>query len=195
LILATTPAWASQLDTAVLAEMNFARTHPAEYAQTLRDARGRDDGYGAPDPGDMDEAIAFMERQRPLPPLAADPALAASATGYVAVQGPRGLTGHYGLDGSSPGDRIHRQGVWRSRSAEAISYGYGDAAGVVRQLIVDEGVPDRGHRYTVFDPNLQIAGANCGPHAVYRTMCVIDFAGAPLADQNGLQNVEFRRSR
>jgi hypothetical protein len=51
---------------------------------------------------------------------------------------------------------------------------------VVRQLILDDGVVNRGHRLTIFDPNLQIAGAGCGPHAVYRYMCVIDFAGAPI---------------
>jgi uncharacterized protein YkwD len=170
---------ADRLDRAVLAEINFARTQPADYALSLRN--GDDEaGYVDREPAARDEAIEFLERQPPLPPLAPNANLALAATEQVAAQGPRGQTGHAGADGSSPADRIHRRGVWRSRSAETISYGYGDAAAVVRQLIIDAGVPGRGHRTILFDPNLTIAGAHCGPHAIYRYMCVIDFAGAPL---------------
>jgi uncharacterized protein YkwD len=141
---------------------------------------GGDDGYIDPEPAARDEAIVFLERQPPLPPLAPNADLALAAADQVAAQGPRGLTGHASADGSGPSERIHNHGVWRSRSAEAISYGYGDPAAVVRQLIIDAGVPGRGHRAILFDPNLAIAGVRCGPHARYRYMCVIDFAGARL---------------
>lgn len=180
LLLVAAPAAAGQLDRSVLAEINFARTHPHDYAIALRNARGQDDGYAAPDPNSLDEAIAFMERQPPLPPLASDSALATSAAAHTADQGRGGETGHAGTDGSTPFQRIHRQGVWSSRSAEVISYGYGTAAGVVRQLIIDAGVPGRGHREIIFDPMLRTAGVGCGSHAVYGHMCVVDFAGAPL---------------
>lgn len=170
---------AGRLDQAVLDEINFARTHPASYARFL-DQGDDDDGYVDPEPSARDEAIRFLERQSPLPPLTPNVDLGLAAAEQVAAQGPRGLTGHAGADGSSPSERIHRRGVWRARSAEAISYGYGDPAAVVRQLVIDAGVPGRGHRTILFDPNLTIAGAHCGPHAVYRYMCVIDFAGAPL---------------
>jgi hypothetical protein len=180
LVLAAGPAGAAdRLGRAVLAEINFARAHPADYALSMQDAGG-DDGYVDPEPSARDEAIDFLERQPPLPPLTQNTDLALAAAEQVASQGPRGLTGHAGAGGSSPSDRIHRRGVWRARSAEAISYGYGDPDAVVRQLIIDAGVPGRGHRMIIFDPNLTIAGAHCGPHAVYRYMCVIDFAGAPL---------------
>lgn len=179
LLLVAAPAAAGGMDRDVLDEINFARTHPAQYARALRDSRGEDGRYGARDPAVLAEAVAFLERQRPLPPLASSPALALAAGELVQSQGPRGLTGHGGAGGSSPSERLHRQGVWRAMSAEAVSYGYDTAAGVVRQLVLDDGVVNRGHRQTLFDPNLQIAGAGCGPHAVYRYMCVIDFAGAP----------------
>ena len=60
--------------------------------------------------------------------------------------------------------------------AEVISYGQEDAAAVVRQLIIDDGVADRSHRHDIFSPTLTAAGAGCGPHRMYGTMCVIDLA-------------------
>ena len=180
LTLTATPAAAGMLDRQVLDEINYARVHPAAYARDLLQSRGEDGQYGRRDPGPLEEAVDFLQRQRPLPPLSANPDLEMAAADLVAAQGPRGLTGHGGGGGSSPSERIHRRGVSRSLSAEAISYGYGTAAGVVRQLIIDDGVSNRGHRMVIFDPNLQVAGANCGMHAVYRYMCVIDFAGSPI---------------
>ena len=180
LMAAAAPALAAGMNRAVLDEINFARAHPAEYARDLMDGRGEDDHYARPDTGATEEAIDFLQRQPPLSPLAPNRDLALAATELAAAQGPRGLVGHAGADGSSPDERIRRHGVSRSVSAEAISYGYGSAAGVVRQLIIDDGVSNRGHRLTIFDPSLQIAGAGCGTHAVYRYVCVIDFAGAPL---------------
>jgi uncharacterized protein YkwD len=68
--------------------------------------------------------------------------------------------------------------MWAGMAAENISYGYDDPAGVVRQLIVDSGVPNRGHRANIFSAGYQAAGVGCARHAVYGAMCVIDFAGA-----------------
>jgi uncharacterized protein YkwD len=60
--------------------------------------------------------------------------------------------------------------------AENMAFGENPARQVVIQLLVDDGVPDRGHRATILDPSYRVAGAACGPHARYRQMCVIDFA-------------------
>lgn len=179
-ILAANAATAASLDRAVLDEINYARMHPGEYAMDLREMRRGDEGYAETDPNAIEEAIEFLQRQRPLPPLSPSRALALAAAEQTAAQGPRGLTGHTGAGGSSPSQRMQHQGVWCSMSAEAISYGYGAADSVVRQLIIDQGVANRGHRMTIFDPAFRIAGVGCGPHARYRHMCVIDFASAPV---------------
>jgi hypothetical protein len=187
------PAMAAQrgFDAAVLAEINYARTHPAEYAESLREFRGsggrdrQDDndddryapasyeGYSA-----IDDAVRFLQLQRPLAPLAGNDGLRRSASGYAEEQGETGNIGHTGYDGSNLSDRVHRNGVWSGYAAEAISYGQESAAAVVRQLIIDDGVASRGHRKTLFDPGLKVAGVGCGPHRTYGYMCVIDFAGA-----------------
>jgi hypothetical protein len=49
---------------------------------------------------------------------------------------------------------------------------------VVVSLLVDDGVHGRGHRHNLLDPAIRFAGAACGPHQRYRTMCVMDHAGS-----------------
>jgi uncharacterized protein YkwD len=182
------PAFAGDLENAVLAELNFARTHPADYARELQIAGGPGDRHlrnasvSDEDPSAVQEAIDFLRRQAPLQPLSPDDKLVASAVAHTAAQGPRGQVGHADPDGTSFRDRLYRYGLWRA-AGEDISYGYTDARDVVRQLIVDSGVPDRGHRVNIFDPTFQAAGVSCGYHSYYRSMCVIDFGGGPVARQ------------
>jgi uncharacterized protein YkwD len=59
-----------------------------------------------------------------------------------------------------------------------MSAGESTARDVVRQLIIDEDVPDRGHRNDLLDPVLRRAGVGCAPHPTYRVICVIDLASA-----------------
>lgn len=170
---------------AVERHINLARTDPAAYARRLREHRGFYDGDVFRDPDGIairtqegvravDEAIAFLERQAPLPPLTPSQILRLAAADHVADQGPRGALGHESRDGSSFLDRIVRRGGARS-GGENIAYGGDTGEAVVIQLIVDDGVADRGHRTNIFRPGYVSAGAACGPHRAYRYMCVIDF--------------------
>ena len=122
------------------------------------------------------EAEAFLRRQRPLEPLQSVPGLVLSARQHVNDQGPTGEIGHKGTDGGSPWSRMTKQGQWTGRAGENISYGYADPRTIVVTLIVDQGVPDRGHRRNIFCRDFKVAGTACGPHARYGVMCVIDFA-------------------
>lgn len=172
------PAKAGSFESEVLAQVNWARAHPHAYA---RDLRRRSEvvraGYGGPDdPEAVDDAIDFLERQAPLPPLRPDGRIASAAMDHVEMQGPRGSVGH-GRPGSL-GRRLQEHGVWAGLEAESISYGQPTPDAVVRQLIIDSGVPNRGHRKDLFGHAYQVAGVACGPHAAYGAMCVIDFAGA-----------------
>jgi uncharacterized protein YkwD len=159
------------LEGAVLDEINFARTRPLDYAQSLR--RG-------PRSEAVDEAVDFLERQTPLAPLTWEPRLAASAAWLAADQGPSGGVSHTGSDGTRPMQRAQRQGLWSGIVAEEISLGEQGDRDVVRQLIVDLGVAGRPHRRDLFSPVLKLAGVGCAPHRSYGTICVVDLSGTPM---------------
>jgi uncharacterized protein YkwD len=76
--------------------------------------------------------------------------------------------------------RVSRQVEWTGSIGENISYGTNDGRDVVIQLIVDDGVPGRGHRVNIFSPDFRLAGVACGPHPTIRTVCVINFAGGTV---------------
>jgi uncharacterized protein YkwD len=176
-----------QLEDAVLARINFARQHPQAFAEQLRTYRTWFKGNILYLPGDkegvfleegvaaVDEAIAFMERQAPLPALSQAQLLKLAAGDHAGEQGPQGIIGHGSLDGASPGTRVKRRGGG-IYVGENISYGFADADEVVRQFIVDDGVPDRGHRHALFSRDYRFAGVGCGPHSVYQYMCVVDMS-------------------
>jgi uncharacterized protein YkwD len=178
------PALAARsLDAAVLAELNFARTHPAQYARELRKEAyvGGEVGYseiGNEDVDALQEAIEFLMQQQPLPPLKPSEALAEAARAHASAQGRTYQVGHVSPGGEGLSERLHSHGVWAGLAAEDISYGYEDPREVVRQLIVDSGVPNRGHRQNIFGAHYQAAGVSCAPHRAWGSMCVIDFAGA-----------------
>jgi uncharacterized protein YkwD len=158
---------------AVLREVNLARENPSFYATFVAESRpfhmiehGRA----------VDEAVRFLKRARPLPPLTLSSGMSRAAADHCAEQ-TDGQTGHDGNDRSTPGDRISRYGTWSVSWGENISYGQNTARGIVLTLIIDDGVRSRGHRKNIFNPKFNFAGAAFGPHVRYRTVCSIDFAG------------------
>ncbi|HEX6375113.1 MAG TPA: CAP domain-containing protein [Allosphingosinicella sp.] len=177
----------SSLEEQVLAGINEARTNPAGYAAKLREYRGYFEGDVVRLPGSdvglrtregvaaVDQAIAFLARQKPVTPLRSAPELAESARELAAHQALAGGIGHADAAGSDARARIKKH-KGSGLTAEALSYGAGDAAGVVRQLIIDDGVPSRPNRKILFEDKYRRAGVACGSHPVNRSVCVIDLA-------------------
>lgn len=173
----------------VLEEINLARTNPAAYAGFLRQFRSYFKGRVYQQPGSdiriqtqegrkaVDEAITFLARQKPLKPLTWSNGLAVAAGSLVNEQGSTGATGHRDSHGNGPRERVEYQGKWERNLAENIGYGPTEAREMVVQLIVDDGVSDRGHRRNIFTAGFGTAGIACGPHPRFGSMCVIDFTG------------------
>lgn len=177
----------SALESAILSEMNIARSGPGKYASYVKDVRSRyrgdfiyfsrtrikhKEGVTA-----VDEAIRYLVSQGPAPALKLSKGLSGGAAEQVRMQGPTGRTGHEGPDGSDPWDRVNRHGAWKGTMGENIYYGSGlNAREIVMGFIIDDGVPDRSHRDNVFNPQFRLAGVACGRHVLYKSMCVVTFA-------------------
>lgn len=178
----------SVVERGILREMNIARCQPHEMAAQLRSQRRfyqglklhitdsvlirTEEGWPA-----VAEAILFLENTKPVGRLKLLPGLCNSARAHVRDQGESGKVGHVGSNGSTPGIRINQYGEWGGKSGEIIYYGDQAAEHIVSSLVIDDGVPDRGHRLQIFDPSFHVAGVACGPHLTYGSVCVVDLAG------------------
>jgi uncharacterized protein YkwD len=196
----TTTACCSALERSVIQELNRARTNPARFAAELEARIPSYRGYIYRKPGEevgvrtvegadaVREAVRALRTIRPVPPVRMSRGMSAGAADHVRDQGPRGGLGHDGRDGSTPASRISRYGRWFGIVSENIQYGRATTGqDVIADLLVDDGVPDRGHRRNALDPNVRVAGVSCGRHATYEQMCVIvhagDYAERAAADQ------------
>lgn len=177
----------SEFEREVLQEQNLARTDPGRYANYVADWLRYYDGKVRQFPGGMRittvegrrgvvRAVRFLQAQEPLPPLSPSAGLTRAARDHVVDTGPKGWMGHFGSDGSEPADRISRYGKWYGRVGENITYGGTTARELVIRLIIDDGIPGRGHRENIFNPQFTLTGVAFGLHDDYDTMCVITYA-------------------
>lgn len=178
----------SSIESQVIAETNKVRTNPKSYIPIIESYRKRFQGNKVKIGNNtflvtqegikaVSEALSFLKSQRPMGALSASRGMSLGAKDHVKDQGPKGSTGHNGSNGSSPFSRISKYGKWQTTAGENISYGPATAQDIVMQLIIDDGVPDRGHRKNIFNPNFKVSGVSFGNHAKYRKMCVITYAG------------------
>lgn len=183
--------WAS-LEQDLIAEHNLVRQNPQHYIPILkaRLKQMNSDGHiphgcgrncllmtqeGKPA---VEEAIRYLSHQSAVGSVEPAGGLANAAKAHAKDQ-QSGLTGHSGSDGSLPIERTTRAGVEASSIGENITYGPKTAQDIMVNLIVDDGVADRGHRIALFNPDWSMVGAGCGPHANYGAVCVMNYASAP----------------
>ena len=175
----------SPLEPEILKALNRLRADPAAYVATLREQRRHYRGNLLEIPGridlrtqegvrPLDEAIVELESLHTnVGRVALSAGLSRAAFDHVTETGRRGLVDHSNFQ-----KRIDRYGTWSGAIGEDISYGRSEAREVVFDLIVDDGVADRGHRKSLLDTRWRYVGIACGFHARYGTMCVLDFASS-----------------
>lgn len=161
----------SELELAVIEELNFARTQPQKYVtqrlSTLVSSKNSE-SYAAA----LDEVIDEMNRMKtPLPALTNANGLNKCAAEWVKVSGPKGTVGHE----SNIATRFKKYCSYATLG-ENCSYGYSTAKDIVAALLIDDGVETRGHRKNILSSAFTHVGVAVGSHKKYGTMCCMDFA-------------------
>jgi uncharacterized protein YkwD len=194
------PVWPDELNTAkkvhllnvlereVIFELNKVRSNPKRYSELYLESlysayEGKIYNYPGQEPtltkegiGALMECIMVLRKTPELPILEATDGLIKSARLLVHDQQFGGI-GHIARNGSTPQKRMEIYGVWDICSAEDITYGSFEARQIVIALLIDDGVPDRGHRKNILNSCSHFAGVAYGGHPTYQSMCVIDYAG------------------
>ncbi len=155
----------------ILAEINRVRTNPQAYADWLEDRKQYFEGTLLKLPGEkpiitnkgkeaLEEAIAWLNNLEPLPKISSSAKLVNIAQEQIKL-----ITSQQG--------NTNLQG-------QTISYGKYTPEGIVMQLIVDDGYPNRINRQKILNPNIQSAGIMCERHNRYENICAVAYDGDSL---------------
>jgi uncharacterized protein YkwD len=180
----------SGIEKDVILEMNKVRTNPRKYAELyiqpmLRYYSGKN--YSVPGKitivtqegaSAVNACITALNRANSAGILTPEQGLSLAAKDHVTDQGRTGQTGHNGSDRSTPETRMKRYGVFGGSWTLGENIAYGETTGrtIVCQLLVDDGVPNRGHRTNIMNRAFTQTGAAYGTHTQYRTSCTITYA-------------------
>lgn len=181
------------LEKEIVLHLNMARTDPTRYATEFIAPRRqyfRGDTYREPGgPSSfagvrtregvaaVDECVSVMRATDPRERLLPAEGMSKGAADHAADQAQTGGLGHTGSDGSEPAERVKRYGEWKVTIGENIAYGPDIAREIVVGLLIDDGVPGRGHRENILNPNFQVVGVAVDTHPQYGHVTVMDFAG------------------
>ena len=158
----------TNLEPKILSEINRVRTNPQAYAEWLEQQRQYYDGIWLKLPGEkpvrtnrgrkaLEEAIAILKQQQPLPPLKTSERTAAAATSEL-------------------------NNFANAKNIQYFSYGRKTASGIVMDLVVDELFPDRRRRQSLLSPEAEDSGVVCKPDPRYAKICAIAYSDSPVID-------------
>jgi hypothetical protein len=158
----------ADLEPEILSEINRVRTTPQDYARWLEQQRQYYDGIWLRLPGEkpvrtnrgrqaLEEAIAALKQQKPLPPLKNSSQTAAAATSEL-------------------------ENFAHANNIQYFSYGKKTASGIVMDLVVDELFPDRRRRQNLLSPEAEDTGVVCKPDPRYAKVCAIAYSDSPHID-------------
>lgn len=184
----TNTPYLSELEKYIIIEVNKARTNPTRYIEEVLEPylklMDEDNTYINSEgisiitfegKAAIKEAIAELKNTKPTYMLRPKQSLYLAALDHCKDCGPKGIKGHDGSDGSTPFIRIKRYDPNTSYCGENIAYGSKTAMEIIRSLIVDDNVKDRGHRINTFKDYIHI-GVATGDHNTCGIMAVLDFS-------------------
>lgn len=179
----------SNITQEILNEVNRVRTNPQGYIEYLKNVKKNMNGNMLSIPGGVlqttegvsaiDDAIRDLERVSGLKPFQFSEGLSEVANFQLTDLKDNIKLMHTGKDGSDPFTRIKRVGfVEGDISGEniAVLLYPGDVKDIVRSLVVDDGVPDRGHRKNILAEKFNELGIAYGISKNGAKVCVMVFA-------------------
>ena len=180
----------------VILEMNKVRTNPKKYAELYIQPRLRYySGKNYSVPGQItivtqegaaavNACIAALGRAGSAGILMPEKGMSLATKDHVADQGKTGQTGHNGSDRSTPESRMKRYGKFSGSWTLAENIAYGETTGrdIVCGLLIDDGVPGRGHRTNIMNRAFTQTGAAYGTHPRYRASCTIAYGSGYISN-------------
>lgn len=175
----------SEVEKDIVFEMNKVRSNPRLYAECIKSQKKYYNGLLKTLSEDtflqtkegakaVDECVKFLRKAKPVGLLYPNQEITKAAKDHATDKSVSGKTGHDGSDGSTPNSRMDRYKN-RINVGENISYGNNTAFDIVYQLMVDDGVPSRGHRDNIMNSQYDLCGLSINTHPVYTYVCVIDY--------------------
>jgi uncharacterized protein YkwD len=173
----------------VILEMNKVRNNPKKYAELYIQPRLKyyiGKNYSVPSQitivtqegaAAVNSCIAALNRANSVGVLIPERGLAIAAKDHVTDQSRTGQTGHNGSDRSTPETRMKKHGTFSGSWTLGENIAYGETTGrdIVCGLLIDDGVPNRGHRTNIMNRAFTQTGVGYGTHSQYRTSCTITY--------------------
>jgi uncharacterized protein YkwD len=162
----------TEMEQAILNELNAVRTDPAAYVAHLEEYKKLFEGKNVNLSGSMiqtydgvaavDEAIKFLQKASKLEAFNLSPGLTKSAQLQLADLKENISLGLRGKDGSTVPDRAHKFGKGGRLFAANIGLYSAVAQDIVMNMIVDDGIKGRGNRKNIFNKDLLQIGIAFG---------------------------------
>jgi len=158
--------------------MNMARHDGALFSTTFLESYVRE--YQVEESAYLRSLRKDLQSTSSLTPLVPEEDLFNVAEGHAITSGKSGHVGHKGMEKRF----AHLQGNPYMSWGENCAYGYEEAIQIVMILLIDEDIPDVGHRKNILNPGFNSVGVAIRPHKTYRTNCVMDFGQKPRSSLN-----------
>lgn len=159
---AASVSYLTTLEKQMVAEVNFVRAYPKVYAQLvkkyLNDQSEGDWGLNQDEYDAALELIAELEKSPSLRILEPRECVAKAASLHGQDCKRRGFFDHTGSDGSDPWTRIERLCPTLTGSENGAGNASVHPRGPVMSLLIDSGIPGRGHRVNLLNPEWKYIG-------------------------------------
>lgn len=148
-------AFMSKNEQDMVAEINLLRSNPVAYIPYVQ--KYAKESMLKPSPGVVAELIAELKNTNPMSLLVPSECLYTAARNHAESERSKGDIDHRGKDGLMPWDRAKNACPNMADGNENIVGGPSSVRNSVIVLLIDEGIPNRGHRKTLLNKDWRYA--------------------------------------